>query len=189
MSAPTASWPSADRHAQNHERNHEGCERVGVVQSSRSRIATPTHVAPSPASTASVAQMSEAEVEGVCGQRRRAGAAGHGAQLPRAPEIHADRGHQHQHRPQRVVQLHCVVKDPLYRLPDNPGTGNCHQPCFTEGRKILESCRGRTCDLRLPACRSHLRRSRLAPHRRGRVPSAPRRKARPVNPKAGPPRP
>ncbi len=63
--------------------------------------------------------------------------AGHGAQLSRAPEVHADRSDEHQHRPQRMVQLHRAVEDALSRLPDDPRAGDGHEACLAEGREVL----------------------------------------------------
>ncbi len=45
------------------------------------------------------------EMEGVCGEGGRAGAAGDGAQLARAPEIDGNGSEKHQNRPHGVVDF------------------------------------------------------------------------------------
>ena len=75
----------------------------------------------------------------VGGQRRRAGALGHRAQLPRAPEVHADRSEQHQHRPERsgaAPPRGSTMRS--HRLPDDPGAGDRHQAGFAKGGDVLE---------------------------------------------------
>ena len=98
-----------ERHAQDHDRDDDGGDRIGVAQPGDAE----TRAKPCGAEAGEHGQRGPdvgGKMEGVGGQRGRAGALGHGAQLARAPEIDADGGDQHQHRPEGVAQLDGVKK-------------------------------------------------------------------------------
>src|SRR6185437_3307098 len=78
------------------------------------------------------------KVKSIGGKRGRAGAAGNGAQLARAPEIDGDGSQEDGGRDGKVRDRDGVVKDAGDGFPDDPDAGSYHQKNFAEGGEVFE---------------------------------------------------